>query len=75
MPPTTIQVPLATWLREQLPIRRIESICDELGLQGIGEGHLLDMSTMVELDAKGVVVTVGGVRPPTPKPRPVIEDE
>lgn len=74
MPAPTTKVFLADWLRDQLPLRKIESICDEVGIEAIGEGHLLDRETVVELDTKGCVVTVGGVRP-IPRQRTVVVDE
>jgi hypothetical protein len=53
-------ISMAEYIRESLPVKRIETICHSLGISGIGEGHLVDNQTMVELTDAGQVISVGG---------------
>lgn len=54
---------LKDYLIQQLPQKPIDTLCRSLGLPGIWEGHLNDTSTIVEVNGKGQIVTVGGVMP------------
>jgi hypothetical protein len=53
-------ISISQYIRETLPLKRIETICKNLGIQNIGDGHLCDNDTQVVVTDAGEVISVGG---------------
>lgn len=76
---------LGNFIRARLGTWTIETICQSLDLRTIGEGHLVDESTIVETNKAGKVVRIsaaGSVKSfeepapePAPEPEPEIAEE
>lgn len=54
---------MADYICEMLPKIPMERICRNLGIPGIGDGHLADRETIVEVNAKGQVMWINGEKP------------
>ncbi len=51
---------MAEYIRDMLPQIPMDRICRNLGIPGIGDGHLVDNTTVVEVNSKMQVMTVNG---------------
>ena len=57
------KIPLCEYIKEQLPYKPNETICRALGIPNFHEGHFIAKTTIVEVNSRGQVVTVGCVMP------------
>ena len=54
---------MADYIREQMPLIPMDRICRNLGIPGISDGHLIDTTTIVEVNEKGKVMLINGTKP------------
>lgn len=59
---TTRKISMRDFILEFLPKKTDKWICRSLGIPNIWEGHLQDRDTIVEINSKNQVMTVGGKR-------------